>query len=84
MMGFMSNSTNTEADRRAELWRMIGDGRATAIRRSAGLSLAMVARSVGADHTAVSRWERGQRRPTGAAALNYYALLKRLDKAAAS
>lgn len=61
-----------------EMRRLAGSGAARSRRRRSGLSLAEVGRVVGASAAAVSRWERGQRRPTGAAALAYARLLKRL------
>ena len=71
----------TEADRQAELHRLIASGRAQQIRAKSGLSLRMVARSIGAESSMVSRWERGKRRPHGPAAMAYLKLLLRLGKA---
>jgi len=71
----------TEADRQAELHRLIASGQAAAIREKSGLSLAMVGRSIGTDSSVVSRWERNKRRPHGPAALAYLTLLRRLERA---
>lgn len=38
------------------------------IRLSAGISLREMARTIGVDASTLLRWERGERRPTGAAA----------------
>ena len=46
-------------------------GTARQVRQRAGLSLSEVAAAVGVSTATVFRWERGQRRPTGAAALRY-------------
>jgi DNA-binding transcriptional regulator YiaG len=71
----------TEADRAAELHRLIGTGAAIEIRKRAKLSLAVVGRSIGAHSSAVGRWERGERRPVGEPADRYLDLLQRLAKA---
>lgn len=65
----------------AELYRLTSSGEARRIREESGLTLAIVARSISADRAQVSRWEKGQRRPTGQAALDYLHLLHRLAKA---
>jgi len=71
----------TEADMHAELHRLVFSGEAKKLREESGLTLAIVARSVGADRAQVSRWEKGQRRPTGQAARDYLHLLHRLAAA---
>jgi DNA-binding transcriptional regulator YiaG len=53
-------------------------GQARRIRLRAGLSLAEVADPVGVTPAAVYRWEVGDRRPRGEAALRYLALLDEL------
>jgi len=73
--------TPTEADRTAELHRLIESGEAEKIRKKSGLPLAVVGRSVGAHASAVGRWERGERRPLGESAARYLDLLQRLGKA---
>jgi DNA-binding transcriptional regulator YiaG len=61
-----------------EMRRLVRSGEARDRRRRSGLSLAEVGRTVGASAAAISRWEHGQRRLTGAAALTYARLLKQL------
>lgn len=58
-------------------------GRAREIRVAAGLSLADVAGAIGVAAGTVQRWENGLRKPYGAPALRYGALLGALDRAAA-
>jgi DNA-binding transcriptional regulator YiaG len=53
-------------------------GAARAFREAAGLSLGEVAGPVGTDKGTLSRWERGQQRPCGAAALRWLEVLVRL------
>jgi len=60
---------------------MCRDGRARTIRATAALSLAELGQIIDVSHTAVSRWELGQRAPRGEAALRYYRLLRRLADA---
>jgi DNA-binding transcriptional regulator YiaG len=54
---------------------LMASGEARRIREAAGLSLASVAPVVGADPSAIGRWERGQRIPGGRAALKYAQLI---------
>jgi len=56
-------------------------GRARELRLAARLSLAEMAGAVGVSAATVSRWECGQRRPHGPAALRYGALLDALERA---
>lgn len=58
--------------------RAAATGTARAIRETAGLSLAEVAREVGVTKAAVSRWETGKRVPRGEAAVAYARLLRAL------
>ena len=53
-------------------------GRAAAIRRSARLSQADVARELGVTTSAVCKWERGDRVPRAAVAAKYAQLLRQL------
>lgn len=62
----------------AEIRRLVKSGEAGQRRRNSPLSGADVARVVGVTPAAVSRWEHGQRLPTGAAALAYAKLLHEL------
>jgi len=55
-----------------------GTGAARATRENAGLTTGDMGRAVGVDSSTVWRWERGIRRPRGAAALRYGSLLQRL------
>jgi DNA-binding transcriptional regulator YiaG len=56
-------------------------GDARRLRLAAGLSLREVAREVGCGPSTVHRWETGQRRPHGRAALRYAELLDELQGA---
>jgi DNA-binding transcriptional regulator YiaG len=62
----------------AEIRRLVKSGEAGQRRRNSPLSGADVARVVGVTPAAVSRWEHGQRLPTGAPALAYARLLQEL------
>lgn len=62
----------------ARVRQLTSTGAARSIRLSAQLSLAEVAAETGASVSTVYRWERGQRRPHGSAAVAYGALLDRL------
>jgi transcriptional regulator with XRE-family HTH domain len=57
-------------------------GRASELRREAQLSQAEVARAVGVTAAAVSRWESGQRSPSGDLAVRYAELLRVIERAA--
>jgi len=60
--------------------RLARTGEARRIRLQSGLSLAEIADAVGVSVGAVSRWENGQRRPTGDRALVYADLLGQLQR----
>lgn len=53
-------------------------GRAARVRHAAGLSQGEVAAAIGVSAPCVSRWEAGDRRPHGVAAVAYGALLRQL------
>jgi transcriptional regulator with XRE-family HTH domain len=53
-------------------------GRGRRIRLAAGLSQAELAAAVGVSPVAISRWEAGDRRPRGGAAVAYAQLLREL------
>ncbi|MET0417289.1 MAG: helix-turn-helix transcriptional regulator [Actinoplanes sp.] len=63
------------AARRAE------DGSGRRIRESAHLSLRLVAQNIGVAEATVSRWEKGNRKPRGEAAIRWVRLLDQLDRA---
>jgi DNA-binding transcriptional regulator YiaG len=62
------------------LRRLIETGAARAIRESAGLSLTEAGIGSDVNRVTIHRWERGQRKPHGDAALRYLALLEELSK----
>ena len=64
-----------------EARRLLRSGEAREIRQAAGLSLHEVARVCGVTPGAASRWERGERRPTGDAAVSFAALLAKIREA---
>ena len=64
-----------------EARRLLRSGEAREIRHAAGLSLHEVARVCGVTPGAVSRWEQGERRPTGDAAVQFANLLARIREA---
>ena len=57
---------------------LCASGRARRIRLAAGLSQAEIAAAVGVSSFAVSRWERGERRPYGPSGAAYGRLLRDL------
>ena len=59
--------------------RAAKDGSGRELRHANGLSIADVAGEVEAAEATIWRWERGERRPTGAAAIRWGRLLQRLD-----
>jgi transcriptional regulator with XRE-family HTH domain len=61
-----------------EVRQAIASGRAARIRELAGLSQQEIAGLVGVTPAAVSRWEAGDRRPTGERALSYGRVLRRI------
>jgi len=61
--------------------RLAACGEAHRIREAAGLSLAEVAGAVGISIAALSRWETGHRRPSGAPAVAWARLLAKLEGA---
>lgn len=70
-----------EALRLSSLRHLAESGRARQLRLNAQLSLPEVGAACGVSHVCISRWERGERRPRGAPALRYAALLDALAKA---
>jgi DNA-binding transcriptional regulator YiaG len=59
-----------------------GPALARAIREAAGVSQSRLAEELGVDRVTVTRWEGGHRRPRGARAVAYAALLAELQDAA--
>jgi DNA-binding transcriptional regulator YiaG len=60
--------------------QLVANGEARQIRVDCRLSLAEMAAPIGVSAAAVSRWETGQRRPSGRPAIAYARLLVRLRK----
>jgi transcriptional regulator with XRE-family HTH domain len=56
----------------------VTSGRGTRIRETAGLSQSELARLVGVTPAAISRWEAGERTPSGESAVSYAKALRRL------
>ena len=61
-----------------------GNGRAARIRELAGLSQAEVADLIGVTPAAISRWEAGERRPTGERAVAYGRVLRQIAQGVAA
>ena len=59
---------------------MAANGAARAIREAAGLSLGEAGKAAGLHKATIHRYERGLRRPRGAAAAKYLALLDELSR----
>jgi transcriptional regulator with XRE-family HTH domain len=68
----------TDLVRLADVRAIAESGTARSLRLAAGLSLAEVAEHVGVSPVTVYRWEVGDRRPRGEAALRYGRLLEAL------
>jgi transcriptional regulator with XRE-family HTH domain len=64
-----------------EVRAAIKSGRAARVRELAGLSQSEVAELVGVTPAAISRWEAGDRRPTGDRAVAYGRVLRQITKA---
>ena len=64
----------------ANLRDAVSSGRARTVRVSSGISQREMARAVGVDVSTVCRWELGERRPHGEAALRYADALDALAK----
>jgi transcriptional regulator with XRE-family HTH domain len=58
-------------------------GRGARLREAAGLSQAQLAELAGVTPAAVSRWEAGERRPTGRRAIAYAQALRRVAEGVA-
>lgn len=64
--------------------QLAATGEARRIRQAARLSLRDISPEVGADPSTILRWEKGETRPTGTAALRWLELLEHLSQAAAA
>jgi DNA-binding transcriptional regulator YiaG len=65
----------------AEVRRLTESGEAEQIRHDADVPAGGIAKAIGvSSHVTVLRWERGERRPSGPAALRYLAVLRALRK----
>lgn len=60
--------------------KLVESGAARAIRQAAGLSLTEASKGSGVNRVTIFRWESGQRRPHGEAAIRYLALLDELSR----
>ncbi|MFG3110566.1 helix-turn-helix domain-containing protein [Streptomyces tendae] len=78
----MSVVTDTQVLRLAEVRAATASGEATRLRVEAQLSIGEVARACGVDQSTVWRWENGERRPRGNAALLYGQLIETLRQRA--
>jgi DNA-binding transcriptional regulator YiaG len=76
----MPTSTETDIRLLIEAREAAKSGRAERVRVAAGLSQAEIAAAIGVTAPCVSRWEAGDRRPRGAAAIAYARLLQELDQ----
>lgn len=63
-----------------EVRAAVRSGRARRLRELSGLSQAEVAQIAGVSEPAISRWEAGERRPTGEHALAYGRTLRQIAK----
>lgn len=65
-------------DELAEIRRLVASGEARRIREAAHIRGAELARHIKASQSAVSRWESGERLPTGEMAVRYLRVLRTL------
>lgn len=77
------NSSPSRVDQVLEVLDWIRTGRARELREQSGLTQQDIAEHCGVTHTAVTRWERGDRRPSGSNAVTYHDVLSRLAARAA-
>jgi DNA-binding transcriptional regulator YiaG len=73
--------TSAELAQLAQVRRLAETGEAARIRATSGTSASAAAAAIGKTHVTVLRWEKGQRRPSGRAALRYLKLLRALERA---
>lgn len=72
------SSANLTVAQALDLRELIESGRATEIRRRAGVSRSALARDLGIAESALYRWEHRQRTPRGRYARDYFRSLARL------
>lgn len=75
----MATFTSMDAKSLIRVRRLAATGAARIIRQEAGLSLTELAAAADVHRTTIFRWEHGQRRPRGPAALRYLAVLDELS-----
>lgn len=80
----MFDVTDTQVLRLAEVRAAAASGEAARLRLEAQLSLGEVARACGVDQSTVWRWENGERRPRGNAALLYGQIIDTLRQRVAA
>jgi transcriptional regulator with XRE-family HTH domain len=78
----MSKTSTPDPTQLARLRQLLATGEARAIRRAARCSMAEIASHLGTDESMISRYERGERVPGARVAIEYLALLRRLDRIA--
>ena len=76
----MAEASPTSVLDLARLRAAMASGRAKSIRVAADLTQAEVAAAIGASRCTIASWEQGYRRPWGALALRYIALLDALER----
>lgn len=82
-LGSVLAMTKAELTLLIEARAAVKSGRAARVRELAGLSQADVAQLVGVTPAAISRWESGERRPTGDPAVAYGRALRRIAEGVA-
>jgi DNA-binding transcriptional regulator YiaG len=70
--------TQSELEDLAQLRAFLRTGAATPVRSKGRVSLREAAAVVGVSPSTILRWETGERRPTGAAGVRYWHLLRGL------
>lgn len=78
----MARIRNSELVRLARVRQLAASGEAARIRKRSCLSASAAAGAVGVSHVSMLRWEKGQRLPSGDAALRYLELLDALAQVA--
>jgi DNA-binding transcriptional regulator YiaG len=73
------DSADMDALKLTRMRHLAQTGAARAMREAAGLSLTEAAASARVNRVTIHRWEHGQRRPHGEAAIRYLELLEQLS-----